>query len=91
LSVSPDGQLTTIYTFAPDKNRNFPDGNAPTSLVEGNDGFLYGTTANGGAKSSGLVFRLGKDGTIKVLHSFCSLANCGRVWTAMPLQTEADL
>lgn len=74
--LSPDGQFTTVFTFVAGRNRTFPDGNTPTSLVEGNDGFLYGTTASGGAKNSGVVFRLGKDGTIKVLHSFCSLANC---------------
>ena len=30
----------------------------PNSLVEGNDGFLYGTTLGGGSNSVGVIFRL---------------------------------
>jgi uncharacterized repeat protein (TIGR03803 family) len=69
--LTPSGHLTTIYTFVAGEN-----GANPTSLVEGNDGFLYGTTGGGGANNQGVVFKLSKVGTIHVLHSFCSLANC---------------
>jgi len=69
--LTPTGLLTTIYTFV-----GSADGAGPTSLVEGNDGFLYGTTNAGGANDQGVVFRLSKAGTIQLLHSFCSLANC---------------
>lgn len=69
--LTPTGQLTTIYTFAGSAN-----GANPTSLVEGNDGFFYGTTEAGGANNQGVVFKLSKTGAIQLLHSFCSLANC---------------
>ena len=69
--LTPAGQLTTIYTFTGSAN-----GSNPTSLLEGNDGFLYGTTNAGGAHKQGVVFKLSKSGTIHILHSFCSLANC---------------
>ena len=75
--ITPGGQLTTLYTFVADQNQNFPNGETPTSLVEGNDGFLYGTTERGGANRLGVVFKLSRTGTIQVLHSFCSAMNCG--------------
>ena len=48
------------------------DGLKPFStLVEGTDGGLYGTTAGGGVTNGGIVFRLNKDGSAyQVLWSF---------------------
>jgi uncharacterized repeat protein (TIGR03803 family) len=74
--ITPDGQLTTVYTFVADQKGNYPNGDDPNSLVEGNDGFLYGTAGGGGANDHGVVFRLSRAGDIQVLHSFCSLTNC---------------
>lgn len=54
------------------------DGCRPTGrLIEGSDGFLYGTASIGvGAASKGSVFRLRRDGTgFEVLHPF--LFPCG--------------
>lgn len=41
------------------------DGQTPTTevLVEGSDGFLYGTTYQGGTGGNGTVFKIKKDGT----------------------------
>ena len=72
--LTPAGQFTTLFTFVADQNGNFPDGSLPTSLVEGNDGFLYGTNG-GSAGNVGVLFKLSKTGTIQVLHNFCS--TCG--------------
>jgi uncharacterized repeat protein (TIGR03803 family) len=69
------GTLTTLYTFVADADGNYPNGANPTSLIEGNDGFLYGTTNFGGGDNDGIVFRLSKAGKIQIVHSFCS--NCG--------------
>jgi uncharacterized repeat protein (TIGR03803 family) len=69
-----DGQLSTVYAFVADQGGNYPNGAGPTSLVEGNDGFLYGTAGGGGAHNQGVVFKLGQAGSIQVLHSFCLLA-----------------
>ena len=42
-----------------------------SGVVEGADGALYGTGANGGSNFGGAVFRLNKDGSqFKVLHAF---------------------
>jgi uncharacterized repeat protein (TIGR03803 family) len=75
--ITPAGQLTTLYTFVADQNGKYPNGEGPTSLAEGNDGFLYGTTEMGGANRLGVVFKLSRTGTLQVLHSFCSATNCG--------------
>jgi uncharacterized repeat protein (TIGR03803 family) len=74
--ITPSGQLSTVYTFVADQKGNYPNGQGPTSLVEGNDGFLYGTAGSGGANNQGVVFKLSPAGDIQVLHSFCSLTNC---------------
>ena len=76
--ITPDGRFTLLFTFAPDKNGNYLDGNNPaTSLVEANDGFLYGTTFEGGTTNSGVLFRIEKNGkNFQVLHNFCSAPNC---------------
>src|SRR2546430_1905547 len=47
-------------------------GNSPfSSLLEGSDGFLYGTTYGGGASNMGTIFRLNSDGGgYQILYSF---------------------
>jgi uncharacterized repeat protein (TIGR03803 family) len=46
--ITPQGGLTTLYAFVPDLQGNYPNGCFPNSLVEANDGFLYGTAIGGG-------------------------------------------
>jgi len=77
--VTPGGQFTLLFTFRADATGNYVNGNNPaTALVEGNDGFLYGASFEGGATNHGVLFRISKTGTgFSVLHSFCSAANCG--------------
>ena len=76
--ITPSGQFTLLFTFSPGKNGDYPNGNHPgSSLVEANDGFLYGITLDGGATNSGVLFRIGKDGQgFAVLHEFCSQSSC---------------
>src|SRR5579859_4520894 len=54
------------------------DGATPinTSLVQGLDGNLYGTTDYGGAFGAGTVFRLTPGGTLTTLYSFCQQRSC---------------
>jgi uncharacterized repeat protein (TIGR03803 family) len=58
--ITPAGQLTTLYAFVADQKGNYLNGELPSSLVEGNDGFLYGTAQQGGANNVGIVFKLSK-------------------------------
>jgi uncharacterized repeat protein (TIGR03803 family) len=53
--ISTNGALTSLYSFA-----GLNDGGAPNGLIQGSDGYFYGTTANAGAggAGAGTVFRL---------------------------------
>ena len=72
--ATPDGVVTTLYSFGAAPS----DGIEPLgALTEGSDGNLYGTTSIGGANtcgsaanSCGTVFRISKSGSVTILHSF---------------------
>jgi uncharacterized repeat protein (TIGR03803 family) len=69
--ITPTGKLTTLHTFTG------PDGRTPYGkLVQGTDGNLYGTTAEGGAYDKGTVFKITPAGELTTLYSFCSQPNC---------------
>lgn len=64
--MTTNGLLSTLYTFT-----GSHDGEDPYSpLVQGKDGNFYGTTFNGGATGSGIVFRISPGGVITNLYSF---------------------
>ena len=60
--ITPAGEFTLLYSFAELPDGSLPNGAAPTSLVEGIDGNLYGVTLVGGANGLGTAFRLTKTG-----------------------------
>lgn len=68
--ITPGGKLTIIHTFVG------TDGANPYSrLVEGTDGFLYGTTPFGGnancvSEGCGTVFKISPQGQLTTLHTF---------------------
>jgi len=63
--ISANGALTNLYSFGG------PDGANPyAGLVQASDGYLYGTTANGGTNASGSVFKISTDGVLTNLYSF---------------------
>jgi uncharacterized repeat protein (TIGR03803 family) len=72
---------TVLYTFsAPEFPGASPvtnaDGVAPASrLVLGSDGYLYGTTLNGGANGAGSIFRMTTHGSLSNLFSFPAASN----------------
>jgi uncharacterized repeat protein (TIGR03803 family) len=65
--MTPSNQVTVLYTFT-----GGDDGWAlGGSLVQGSDGFLYGTAQNGGGENEGTLFRISTSGqNFTVLHSF---------------------
>jgi uncharacterized repeat protein (TIGR03803 family) len=75
--ITLQGKLTTIHTFC----ANYPDcsdGLNPTfGVIQGRNGNLYGTTAEGGGVVNdrtllyGTVFELKLDGTLTSIYSFC--------------------
>lgn len=66
--VSLDGTFTVLHEFGGGR----PNPALPyTGVVFGPDGYLYGTTLNGGERNKGTVYRIAPDGTgFSVLHEF---------------------
>lgn len=68
--LSLDGHLTIVHAF------ELHDGGGPCSeLIEGRDGYLYGTTRGAGLlknqrSGQGTIFRLSLDGNLTTLHTF---------------------
>jgi uncharacterized repeat protein (TIGR03803 family) len=80
-SVDPAGSAqsnysyTVLYTFGAIGRY---DGAQPRgALVQGADGYLYGTTEFGGTLGSGSIFRYSPSGgAYSLLYSFCAVSNC---------------
>jgi len=73
--ITPSGTLTTLYSFCPQSG--CADGESPSTLIQGTDGNLYGTTYYTGANGQGgTVFKITPSGTLTTLYSFCSQSGC---------------
>lgn len=81
-----DGKLTVLYTFC--STQDCPDGSIAGGITRVSDGDFYGISAFGGAHTNGNLFRISSTGQLKVLYSFCSLANCadGSQPFALPIE-----
>jgi uncharacterized repeat protein (TIGR03803 family) len=101
--VSRDGtSFKVLHTFAAvtsDANAAVPinlDGAAPLGvLLQGADGFIYGTTSAGGENGRGTIFRVGTDGSgFQLQHVFAALTGSAspqvNVGGASPLAGLAD-
>jgi|SRR5690348_12457456 len=67
--VTPDGTLTTIYSFC--AKIACEDGSTPRGALSlGTDGNFYGTTFYGGTSNQGTVFKITPSGVLTTLHSF---------------------
>jgi uncharacterized repeat protein (TIGR03803 family) len=69
--MDPSGTVTTLHSF------RGPEGAWPVSLIQGRDGFFYGTTTYGGDETisslqpgNGTLFRMDATGVVTVLHVF---------------------
>ena len=67
--ITTNGVLTYLYCFT-----GGSDGaNPQAALVQGNDGYFYGTTPSGGTNGYGNVFRISTNGAFTSLYSFGSV------------------
>lgn len=84
---SSNGQVEVLYRFQPGGQ----DARTPSAdLIEGRDGYLYGTTSQGGRLGRGTVFRLQKDLTgYQLLHHFGEADQDGETPVA-PLVQDAS-
>lgn len=63
--ITPGGSLTTLHSF------DSTDGAAPAvGLIQAANGFLYGTTSNGGTNNVGTIFDIATGGLFTSLLSF---------------------
>ena len=65
--ASPTYQVTVLHSFTGGSDGGEPLG----GFLQGSDGYLYGTTGEGGASGQGVLFRITTSGTgFAVLHDF---------------------
>jgi len=77
--LTPEGEETILYLFT-----GGADGGLPMSLIQGNDGYLYGLANEGGivntdtgAGGGGVVFRITGPGSEQALYAFDDSAGNG--------------
>jgi uncharacterized repeat protein (TIGR03803 family) len=69
--ITPQGTLTTLHTFSGGADGAWPE----AALLQGSDGYLYGTTSAGNG-NAGTVFQISTDGvTFVTLHAFTGDSN----------------
>jgi uncharacterized repeat protein (TIGR03803 family) len=64
--ISPTGGLTNLHSFTGESDGGYPE----AGLVQGSDGYFYGTTSQNGTDNSGTVFKIATNGVLTSLHSF---------------------
>lgn len=80
--ITPNGTLKTLYKFC--SQSACADGQYPIAgLVQGDNGDLYGTTAEGGTgtitgltQGGGTIFKITPSGTLTTIYNFCSQSGC---------------
>ena len=72
-SITGAGTLSTVYNFGGSSDGENPE----AGVIQGSDGFLYGTTSSGGPSGAGTVFNLGVSGGLTTIHYLHRAA-----WTA---------
>ena len=65
--IDPSGSLTTLHSFNGGSDGAYPTG----GLIQGADGYFYGTTSQSGTNGGGgTVFKMASNGTLNILHQF---------------------
>ncbi|HEX3627693.1 MAG TPA: choice-of-anchor tandem repeat GloVer-containing protein [Verrucomicrobiae bacterium] len=64
--ITTNGAMTPLYSFTYGRDGANPRG----GLVQAGDGFIYGTTTEGGTNFDGTVFRMSTNGAMTPLYSF---------------------
>jgi uncharacterized repeat protein (TIGR03803 family) len=82
--MSPHGKVTVLHEFGPTCTL----GCDPTGLVDGGDGYLYGTTQVGGSGGVGTIYRMDLAGEVEHLHSFSQAIDGG--WPRATLTRDAN-
>ena len=77
--ISTNGTFTTLYAFGTVTNASgdsLDGGNPQAGLVQGSDGYFYGTTQGGGGVTRwGTVFKISPNGALTTLYAFGMVTN----------------
>ena len=74
--ITTTGTFTTLYHFCASGESPCHDGKSPgKTLIQANDGYLYGTTTFGGF-GHGTIFRITTAGEFTTLYGFCAQNGC---------------
>jgi uncharacterized repeat protein (TIGR03803 family) len=84
--LTPNGVLTTLYSFCSVGTNCLDGSSAYGGIVEGTDGNFYGTTWQGGGNSGhycyngdagcGTLYSITKTGALTTVYSFCQQSGC---------------
>jgi uncharacterized repeat protein (TIGR03803 family) len=66
--ITPDGTLTTVYSFCAEGGKCQDGANPVTALFVDSDGNLCGSTAAGGPMGLGTIFEINPDGELGTLY-----------------------
>jgi uncharacterized repeat protein (TIGR03803 family) len=73
--MTPSFQVTVLHSFSGGSDGSQPLGN----LIQASDGYLYGTTSQGGTDGVGVLFRISTSGDFAVLHTFVRSTGVGPI------------
>jgi uncharacterized repeat protein (TIGR03803 family) len=79
--ISTNGALTSLYSFTGGNDGAYPY----AALVQGSDGYFYGTTSSGGTNgdefnNGGTVFKINSNGALRTLYAFGTITNANGDW-----------
>jgi uncharacterized repeat protein (TIGR03803 family) len=88
--ITLGGTLTVLYNFC--NLAKCADGIFPAAqLVQANNGVLYGTTTSGGGPAyAGVVFKIGTEGALNILHQFNLLTDGADPMGGLTLGTDGN-
>ncbi len=76
--ITPTGVNTVLHYFTGGITSAITDAGYPyAALLLGGDGYLYGTSTQGGIHNRGTVFKVGTSGNLNVLHHFAGAPSDG--------------
>jgi uncharacterized repeat protein (TIGR03803 family) len=75
-----------LYSFTGNDDGGFPVG----GLVQGSDGFLYGTSAGYGADGAGTIFKISLSGNFTLLYSFTGGNDGGQPKAPLVLASDGN-
>jgi uncharacterized repeat protein (TIGR03803 family) len=84
--ISTNGAFSSLYLFQGGNDGSNPE----AGLVQGTDGYLYGTTENGGTNNEGGVFKLSTNGTLTGLYSFTGGSDGGHPLAGLVQGRDGD-